>query len=128
MKIPKKNKVEWGVFFISFLLVLSVCGYLVYSDFRSNASPPAINVKIIKVETQNRGYLMELELENTGDQTAENILIEIALTETDRTIETSEFQIAFLPRHSKRRGFVTFRTNPQAAGAIIPRVLGFEAP
>lgn len=65
---------------------------------------------------------------NRGEQTAEGVHIEVLTMRDGKEQESGEFEIAFLPRHSSRKGWVTFQTDPRTAEQIQARVLGFEKP
>lgn len=63
---------------------------------------------------------------NRGDETAQGVQIEVTLESGGK--ETASFEIAFLPRHSTRKGWVTFKTDPRSVEQMQARVLGFEKP
>jgi uncharacterized protein (TIGR02588 family) len=65
---------------------------------------------------------------NQGDETAEGVQIEVVLESDGKEQESAQFEIAFLPRHSTREGWVTFETDPRTVDEMKARVLGFEKP
>jgi uncharacterized protein (TIGR02588 family) len=129
MKKPKKNPLEWTVFMLSFLLVLFLWGYLLYHVFaKGTVSPPMIQVAVQEPKPFAAGFMVEVDLRNSGGETAENVQVEVVLRNGTTEIEKAEFQIAYIPRHSRRNGYVVFQTNPSSVERIDASVVGFEIP
>ena len=128
MKKLEKNWLEWIVFFISLILVLFTLGYIVYDGATLGETPPNIELQLGQPQPQSDRFIVPVTATNRGDETAETVQIEVTLNSDGREEETAEFEIAFLPRHSTRRGWVTFQTDPRTVEQIEARVLGFEKP
>ncbi|MGL5921864.1 hypothetical protein [Chroococcidiopsis sp.] len=128
MKKLEKNWLEWIVFVISLILVLFTLGYIVYDGATLGDTPPNIELQLGQPQPQSDRFIVPVTAKNRGDETAETVQIEVTLNSDGREEETAEFEIAFLPRHSTRRGWVTFQTDPRTAEQIKARVLGFEKP
>src|SRR5688500_6061127 len=109
----QKNALEWSVFAMSCFLVAGVVGYLIYAASTAGNSPADIHIKIGDAVSHGEYFRVPLEIENTGDRTAEGVLIEIVLESDGKEIDKSEFEISFLPRGSKREAEVTFKENPR---------------
>lgn len=127
MKKLEKNWLEWIVFVISLALILFTLGYLVYDGATLGETPPNIELQLGQPQPQSDRFIVPVTAMNRGDETAETVQIEVTLNSGSKE-ETAEFEIAFLPRHSTRRGWVTFQTDPRTAEQIEARVLGFEKP
>lgn len=123
----QKNWLEWIVFAISLVLVATTLGYLVYDAATLGNSPPTIEFQLGNPQQKLDYFLVPVSVTNRGDETAEGVLIEVALENDGKEIESAEFEVAFLPRHSTREGWVSFTTNPRSA-EMKARVLGFEKP
>lgn len=123
----QKNWLEWIVFAISLVLVASTLGYLVYDAATLGNAPPTIEFKLGKPQPKLDYFLVPVSVANRGDETAEGVLVEVVLENNGKEVETAEFEIAFLPRHSTRKGWVSFTTNPRSA-EMKARLLGFEKP
>ena len=124
----QKNWLEWVVFGVGTLLVLSTLGFLVYDGATSAGDePPALTVVTGTPEQKGEQFIVPVTVRNDGGQTAEGVTIEVTLERDGAEAERGEFAVAFLPRGGKREGFVTFRTDPRTA-RLVPRVLGYEKP
>lgn len=128
MKNLEKNWLEWLVFAASLVLVVSTVGYLVYDVATLKESPPSIELQLGTPQRQFHQFLVPVSVNNRGDETAEGVHIEVVLESDGKEQESGEFEIAFLPRHSTREGWVAFQTDPRTVEQMKARVLGFEKP
>ena len=124
----EKNWLEWVVFAASLVLVLSTLGYLVYDGARLGNAPPNIQFQLGKPQPQLNHFIVPVSLTNQGDETAVGVQVEVVLESGGQEQESAQFEIAFLPRHSTREGWVTFETDPRTVDEMKARVLGFEKP
>jgi uncharacterized protein (TIGR02588 family) len=123
VKSPEKNRLEWGVFWCSLVLVLAVVAYLTYSAFTSGDRPPQLSVTLGGAQQVPAGYAVPVSVSNSGDTTAENVRVEVAL---EGNAERGEVVLAFVPQGATRRGWVTFRTKP-AQERLRSAILGYES-
>jgi uncharacterized protein (TIGR02588 family) len=126
MRLPEKNWLEWAVFAISFVMVASVLGYLAYDAITLGDTPPTVAVTLGSPEQRGEHFVVPVSVTNHGDQTAEDVMVEVALV-AGGDEQTSEFDIAFLPRGATREGWAAFRDDP-STGALAARVLGYTQP
>jgi len=124
----QKNWLEWLVFGLSFVLVLCTLGYLVYDSATSAKTPANIELKLGKPQPQANRFMIPVSVTNSGETTAETVQIEVTLETSGKEQENAQLEIGFLPRHSKREGWVTFETDPRSVEETKARVLGFEQP
>ncbi len=124
----QKNWLEWLVFALSLVLVLCTLGYLVYDGATSAKTPATIELELGKSRSQADRFIIPVSVTNNSDTTAETVLIEVTLENSGKEQESAQLEIGFLPRHSKREGWVTFQTDPQTVEEVAARVLGFEQP
>ena len=122
----KKNWLEWLVFAVSFVLVLCTLGYLVYDGATSAKTRANIELELGKQQSQANRFIIPVLVTNSGDTTAETVQIEVTLENSGKEQESAQLEIGFLPRHSKREGWVTFQTDPRTVQETKARVLGFE--
>lgn len=128
-----KHPLEWAVFAVSLVLVLGTLGFLVYdaatgpSGPRGDTKPPEIVVRLGEAERSGGVYAVPVEVRNNGEETAEGVHVEVVLESPGRAPERAELVVAFVPRQSVRRGWVTFTANPDA-GRLTGRALGYEKP
>ena len=128
MKKLEKNWLEWIVFACSLLIVAGTLGYLIYDVATLSDAPPTITFKLGQPQPQSNHFIVPVSVTNRGDQTAEGVHVEVTLENSGKEQENAEFEIAFLPRHSTREGWVTFKTDPRTVEQMQARVLGFEKP
>lgn len=128
MKKPSKNWLEWSVFAISLVIVVGMLAYLVHAAMTSQDRPPDLRVLVgTALPGASNTYRLPLVVENLGDQTAEQVTVEVVVRESGRDVESAEMQIAFLPRQSKREGWVVLTRDPRCC-AIEARPVGYEKP
>lgn len=123
----QKNALEWAVFGVSALLIGAVIAILIVTAVRSTDLPPSLQVTTGAARASGVSYQVPVQVENTGDATAEQALIEVVLLTGEREVERAELTMAFVPRHSSRKGHVIFRRDPRCC-SISARVVGHESP
>ena len=126
MKPPKKNWLEWVVFGLSTVLLVSVIAFLIYESATIGNAPPDIHVQVGKPEPRAGYFAVPVEATNKGDHTAEGVHIEVVLRAGGKE-ETADFDVQFLPRRGSREAWVTFKDDP-SKGSLEARVLGYEKP
>ena len=127
MAKPTKNRLEWTVFAIGLVLVLATLGFLVRESIVSDGGPPEVVARLGAARPSESGYLIPVEVANVGRTTAEDVLVPIFLDLPDGRREEAELNIAFLPRDSKRNGWVSFRDDPRR-GTLSLGAIAFEVP
>ena len=127
--MPKieKNWLEWTVFGLSLALVIGVLGYLIYWEATSTDRPPNIRIELGDAERRGEHFYVPVTLHNEGDKTAEGVHVVVTL-KTGETTEEGEFEVAFLPHHSRREGTVAFKTNPAESTELTARITGYQKP
>ncbi len=127
MKKPKKNWLEWTVFALSLLLVLTTAGLLVHEHLSLGHEPADPQVTLGEPEAHDGYFAVPVKVVNRGDNTAESVQIEIELQLPGEKSEKGQVQLQYLPRQATRHAWVTFRHDPRQ-GKLEPRVLGYEKP
>ncbi len=124
----EKNWLEWVVFGVGLLLVVSTLAYLVYDGATADDTPPDVEVRLGEPRPGGAGFIVPVTVINRGGQTAEGVTVEVTL-ESGGTSEPerSDFNLAFLPRGGKREGWVAFSSDPRA-GRLTARASGYEKP
>jgi uncharacterized protein (TIGR02588 family) len=113
---------------IIFLLVIA--GFLLYDALQPN-TPPILAVSAQRIHALEGGYLVEIEVANSGESTAAAVEVEGTLKATDDPqappLESSTTTFDYVPSRSTRRGGLFFRADPtqyrlemQAKGYIEP--------
>lgn len=122
-----KNWLEWTVFGISLVLVVATLGFLVRETIVESGGPPDVVVRLGAPRPARSGYLVPVEIGNAGGSTAEDVKVSIFLDLPGGRREEAELDIAFLPKDSKREGWVTFREDPRR-GKLRLGTIAFETP
>jgi uncharacterized protein (TIGR02588 family) len=128
MSNVKKNWLEWAVFGVGLVLILLLMAYLIYDAVTIGDDPPVIDVQLGTTESRNGSFLVPVTLHNLGEETAENVTIEVLLLAGGEEVESAEIAFDFVPRDSTRSGWVTFMTDPRSVDEMQPRVLGYQIP
>jgi uncharacterized protein (TIGR02588 family) len=124
---PTKNWLEWSVFAVGLVLVLATLGYLAWESVTGTGGPPDVVVRLGAAEPSTGGYMVPVEVANVGEGTAEDVRVTVVLEVPGGEPEEVDLDIAFLPRDSRRNGWVTFRTDP-ARGTLRLGPVAFEVP
>lgn len=123
----KKNPLEWAVFTVSLLAILATVGFLIQDAVTDTGSAPDLRVELGPVEARSGAFAVPVTVRNLGDETAEGVLIEVELEMPGMPPERAEIEMAFIPRRSRREGWVTFRHDPRN-GHLTGRAVGYEKP
>ena len=124
----EKNWLEWVVFGVGLLLVVSTLAYLVYDGATAADTPPDVEVRLGEPRPGGAGFRVPVTIVNRGGQTAGAVSVEVVLEGTGAPEpERGEFTVAFLPRGGTREGWVSFRSDPRA-GRLTARASGYEQP
>ena len=127
MSRVEKNRLEWAVFAVGLVLVLGTIGALLWDIARGGDGPPDLTVELGAPERRGEGWAVPVAVRNRGGETAEGVRVQVALELPDGTREESEFETAFVPRDSRREGWVHF-LHPPASGRLTGWVAGYEQP
>ena len=58
----------------------------------------------------------------------DGVQVEVGLRQGEITVESAQFEAAFVPRKSTSNGWVVFTLDPSTVDEIEPRVLGYQQP
>ena len=124
----EKNRLEWVVFGVGLLLVVSTLAYLVYDGATAADTPPDVEVRLGEPRPGGAGFLVPVTVVNHGGETAGGVSVEVVLEAAGSPEpERGEFTVAFLPRRGTREGWVSFRADPRS-GKLSARAHGYEKP
>ena len=123
-----KNPLEWAVFAVSLLLILAILGYLGYQAMHYQPSSPDIKVSYRPDPSVQAPHRYHIAIVNLGGETAEEVVVELALQQKGEELETAELQIPFAPRDSEREGWVTFKADPATVDSVAARVVSYKKP
>lgn len=124
----KKNALEWAVFGVSTAIIATIVALLVRGAVSSGEkNRPDLRVTTHAAAPTSGGYLVPVVVSNSGDTTAEQARIEIALMSDGEEVEKGELTIAFVPRKSQREGWVVFTRDPRCC-EVVARTIAYEKP
>lgn len=121
-----KNVLEWTVFGISLVLVVGTLGYLVRESLAGTDGPPEVVVSLGAPRAGAGGHMVPVTAENRGGATAEDVQITVRLKAAGGE-EEAVLTVPYLPRESRRSGWVTFRADPRSGGLEVAGV-AFQVP
>ena len=124
----KKNILEWAVFYSSLSLIIAILGYLVYQTLNVTPGSPDLVVIYVAHPSPNAPYRYHLTIQNEGHETAEEVSIEMVLQRNGTPLETGTMQLAYVPKESKREGWINFSEDPNEADSIYVRVVSYKRP
>jgi len=122
----EKNALEWTVFGLGLLLLMATLGYLVREAFTTGSRPPELVVHLGAPRQVMESFQVPVTVVNRGDRVAEAVSVTITLAAKAER-EEAVLSIAFLPHHSRREGWVTFRGDPKD-GTLQVGPVGYASP
>lgn len=129
-KVPEdqKNPLEWTVFGVSLVVLLTLFTYLVYQVYQQEATPPELVIEYQPEPSAHAPFRYHVVVHNQGGSTAEGVQLAFDLMKDTVVVETAALQIQFAPQSSQREGWVIFSRDPATADSIVSRVLGYNKP
>jgi len=124
----KKNLLEWVVFYTSLSLIILLLGYLVYQTFNYQPGSPDLGINYARDPLPHAPYRYHLTVQNEGHETAEEVTIEMVLQKDGEQLETGTMQLAYVPKHSKREGWINFSKDPDEADTVYVRIVSYKRP
>lgn len=119
--------VEFVVGVVSGVLLVSVLGLLGYQavTVRDAPPPPALRTRVDPIgDTDQPPYVFQVQVRNTGGQTAQAVQITGQLTRDDRQVEQAYATVRYIPPNSRRTVSLLFETDPETA-PISVKVAGY---
>lgn len=112
---------------MGFVLICLTVIYLVWSAFSNANHPPNVQFNVINIEAFEQQYLVLVDVKNTGDKTASDLLLEARLTSADGSMQSATSQVSYLaPSSSQRVGF--YFTSDPAKGELTFTPIGYQEP
>jgi len=117
---------EWAVAGIGLAVTVGVLIVLALSAL-APASPPALTVRATSVVPVAAGFRVEVEVRNSGRQTAAGVEVEGVLTPLTGPPETATATLGYVPGGGIETVNLLFRADPRA-GALELTVRGWSEP
>jgi uncharacterized protein (TIGR02588 family) len=123
-----KNILEWIVFSLSLVLITAILGYLVYQTATYQSGSPDLGVSYVHDPSPHAPYRYFIRIRNDGQETAEEVQIELVLEKDGAELESAAMSIPYSPKKSTREGWVNFSKNPSDADTLYARVVSYKRP
>lgn len=118
---------EWVSAGVGLILILVTLGVIGAEAFRADQSPPRFSVRAEAVTATTGGYLMTIEVRNTGGSPAGGVVVEGTLESPGEEPETSEATFDFVADQSSREGGLYFSRDPRQ-GRVALRTKSYVDP
>ena len=116
---------EWAAAAVGLALILGSIGVIGREALFGKKGPPSISVRAGEVTETATGYVVDIVAENTGGETAAQVVIEGELN--GGSPEWREATIDYLPAGSERRAGLVFGADPRTNGLKL-RARSFVEP
>lgn len=126
--VDQKNVLEWVVFTFSLTLILALFGYLIYQTIHYEPGSPDLVVEFKPDPSSHAPYRYHLTIHNYGQETAQEVQIELVLEKDGKQLELATINLPFAPKESQREGWVNFTNNPEEAERVYSRVVSYKKP
>lgn len=118
---------EWVSAGVGLALTFGLIGVIGWEAMNADNSPPAVTVERLGVTRAAAGYVLEIEVANTGGSPAAQVAVEGELTRPDGETETAQATFDYVPDHSVRKGGLFFAGDPRA-GTLRLQAKGYVEP
>ena len=126
-KEDSPSVLEWIFAGLGLLIVAGAVGFMIYRGATKGDAPPQVKIEVESITQTGDHHTVSFRVSNTGDTTAAALTIEGELRSGDKSEETSDVTLTYLPAQSVRRGSLFFTKDPNAYQFQI-RAKGFEHP
>lgn len=121
-----KNWLEWLVFGMSCALVGGAMVFLAVEAATADEGPAVLEVKVGEETRVGAWVRVPVTVWNRGERVAANVQVAVAGDGEEAVAGT--VTIDFVPRNSKRAGWVVFPASPRGSGVWLPQVIGYDEP
>jgi uncharacterized protein (TIGR02588 family) len=118
---------SWATAALGLLLVAGSAGFMLYTAFVRDDSPPLMAIAVEAITPSGGGYVVKIGVINRGSSVAAGLVIEGVLSDNSSAVETSTITIDYVPSGSQREAGLyftrdprTFRLQVRAKGYVDP--------
>ncbi len=124
-----RSVAEWTTLGISLAILTLLFATIGWLWVRDAGAPASLQVTPVTEAIRHEGdvWYLPVEVENSGDATAADVVIEAALDTGQGEPETAQITFTFLSSGETARGTVMFTSDP-AAGSLTIRPVSFRHP
>lgn len=124
----KYNIVEKITFGFGLSVIAVLLTYLVYEMVSQKKSFPPQLVITSLYNPQMSYYGFEVWVENIGDETAEEVNVELSLYQEGKEVETGTINIMYVPIKSKETAWVVFHTKRKPNDSLVVSSVSYIEP
>jgi len=121
------NLVEIITFIVGLVVLLSLVGFLIYQIDQKKNLPPQLQVSTTYEAAMDQ-YAFRLEVENTGEESAEDVHIKLSLYQQGEVKEDASLSIRYVPVKSKETAWVVFHTDRMAGDSLVVSSVTYVKP
>lgn len=124
-----RSLAEWVTLGVSASIVIAMLGLITWLEFSGSSEPPRITALAnLEQMRQDEGvFYVPVTIENTGDRTVEDVVIEAQLDTGDGEPEVAEITVTFLAGGERVHGAFVFTSNPNN-GDLVIRPVSYKDP
>jgi uncharacterized protein (TIGR02588 family) len=104
---------SWAAAALGLLLVAGSAGFMLYTAYVRDDSPPLVAIAVEAIAPSGDGYVVKINVINRGSLVAAGLVIEGVLSDDSSTIETSTITIDYVPSGSQREAGLYFSRDPR---------------
>jgi uncharacterized protein (TIGR02588 family) len=121
------NWLEGVVFVSSGVLVALVLGYLAVDAASTRDAPPDLVITVGAPVHGEGGWRVPVTVKNQGDSAAEEVHVRVSSRGEGPARDAGELVLSYVPRHSKREGWVAF-PGPTEPRDVEASAVGYATP
>ncbi len=124
-----RTMAEWTTLGISLAILALVFATIAWLWTQDDSEPVTLEVTPVNESIRHEGdtWYLPLEVVNSGDATAEDVVIEASLDTGEGEPETAEITFTFLASGETARGTAVFTSDP-SSGELTIRPVSFKDP
>ena len=124
----RRSAAEWTTLAVSIFLILGLLALVTYVSMTGGDDLPIVEARSLPAEIRHEGesYYLPVAVTNRGGRTAEEVVVQAEVAESDGSSQASEFTLDFLAGGETREGTVVFATDP-SAGELTIAVASFQS-
>ncbi len=123
----KAHWVEWATRVVSFLLVLSMIGWIAMDALVRDDVPPSFELTVTRTAAAEGGFRLEFDILNQGTSTAAAVLVRADVVDEGQIVDTVEVTLDYVPGRSTASGGLFLLQDP-AGQEVRLRALGYTDP
>jgi uncharacterized protein (TIGR02588 family) len=120
---------EWTTLGVSVAILAALFAAITWLWLEGDSEPTTVEVTPVldAVRQEGDAWYLPVEVTNHGDNTAEDVIVEVQLASGGAEPETAEITFTFLANEETVRGTVVFTSDP-TSGDLTVRPVSFKEP